>query len=377
MAFLPTFYTVLVAFAPLPPPYLDALRQIEVETSTERAGIFRLHFELSHTALGDWDALQVDIFRPLVPIQIRVSMGTGLSEPLINGYVKEARLNNRSEPGKSTLDVVGMDATSTLMHLQEKSMPWPNLPDSVIATMIFGQYGILPTAVPTPSARVILETTTIQRTTDIRFLKQLAQRNSYECYVQPDPIVGLDLGYFGPPRLLVPPQGVLSVNFGLSTNMESFEVHYDMLQPTSVLAVALDAATKAPLPGIAPAAVEPPMGLEPALLRILPPPIVRPAGTDAANAGELMATALSIANRSSRCIRGSGEVDGLQFGRALRPGLPVLVRGAGRQHSGLYYVSQVTHTISTDRYTQRFEAWRNAVGLTGAEIFVDPLAAIS
>jgi hypothetical protein len=377
MAFLPAFYTVLVAFAPLPPPLLEALRQIEVETSTEQAGIFRLHFELSQTALGDWDVLQVDIFRPLVPIQIRMSLGTGLSEPLINGYVREARLTNSSEPGKSTLDIVGMDATSTLMNLQEKIMPWPNLPDGAIAAAIFGQYGIIPTVIPTTAVRVILDTTTIQRTTDIRFLKQMAQRNSYECYVQPDPIVGLDMGYFGPPKILGPPQGVLSVNFGLATNMARFDVRYDMLQPTSALAVALDDTTKAPLPGPAPVAVEPPMGLEPALLRILPPPMVRPAGTDATNAAELLATSLSIANRSSRCIHGSGEVDGFQFGHVLRPGLPVLVRGAGREHSGLYYVTQVTHTISTEHYTQRFEAWRNAVGLTGAEVFVDPMAALS
>ena len=61
----------------------------------------------------------------------------------------------------------------------------------------------------------------------------------------------------------------------------------------------------------------------------------------------------------------------------MRPGLPVLIRGAGRQHSGLYYVTEVTHTISEDGYSQNFQASRNAVGLTGAEIFVDPLAAIA
>jgi hypothetical protein len=54
----------------------------------------------------------------------------------------------------------------------------------------------------------------------------------------------------------------------------------------------------------------------------------------------------------------------------------VLVRGAGRLHSGLYYVQSVTHRITRDRYTQSFSAWRNAVGLTGAEVFFDPLAAV-
>ena len=56
-------------------------------------------------------------------------------------------------------------------------------------------------------------------------------------------------------------------------------------------------------------------------------------------------------------------------------GQPALVRGAGRQNSGLYYVTHVTHRISQDGYQQAFRGWRNAVGLTGAEVFVDPLAA--
>jgi phage protein D len=377
MPFLPSFYTVLVAFAPLPYPFLSALREIEVATSTEQACTFTLRFDLSQTALGDWDVLQFDIFRPLVPIQIRVQFGLGISEALINGYVRAARLQNRNEPGRSTLEVTGMDATASLMHLMVQPFPWPNVPDSVIAATIFGKYLIAPLVLPTPSARTILQVTTIQRVSDIRFLKQLARRYGYECFVQPDPLIGVDTGHFHPPQIIAPPQGVLSVNFGASTNLDNFDVRYDMLQPTSALALALDPTTKAPVPGIGVAALEPPMGLEPTLMRVIPPPIARPTGTDAANAAELMATAQSIANRSSRALHGSGEVDGLKFERVLRPGQPVLVRGAGREHSGLYYVTQVTHTISADKYVQRFEAWRNAVGLTGAELFVDPLAALS
>ncbi len=66
----------------------------------------------------------------------------------------------------------------------------------------------------------------------------------------------------------------------------------------------------------------------------------------------------------------------IRYGKVLRAGRPVAIRGAGRQYSGNYYVTRVAHSLSTDHYTQRFEAWRNAVGLTGAEQFVDPLAAL-
>ena len=376
MPFLPTFYTVQVAFAPLPYPYLSALQSIEIETSTEAPAMFRLRFELSKTPFGDWDVLQFDIFRPLVPIKVSVFLGSR-PETIVNGYLNEARLDNRSQPGASVLEVVGMDATATLMALQEQPFPWPNLPDSAIAATVFGKYAIVPNSLPTPSARTVLDVTTTQRTTDIRVLQRMAERNAYECYVQPDPILGMDVGHFHPAQLLMPPQAVLSTDFGLATNLESFDVSYGMLRPTSALAVALDPATRTPMPGIAAAALEPPLGLEPTLSRTLVPPVVRPAGTDAANAAEVLAMAQSIANRSSRCIEGSGEVDGLRIGRVLRPGLPVTVRGAGRLHSGSYYVTSVNHSLSTERYTQSFRAWRNAVGLTGAELFIDPFAAVS
>ena len=105
--------------------------------------------------------------------------------------------------------------------------------------------------------------------------------------------------------------------------------------------------------------------------------VERPTNDDAANPAEAFTRAQAGVNQSSRALRGRGEVDGLRFGKVLRPGLPVAVRGAGRQYSGNYYVTEVNHRISRDGYTQSFSAWRNAVGLNGTELFVDPLAAIA
>jgi hypothetical protein len=119
------------------------------------------------------------------------------------------------------------------------------------------------------------------------------------------------------------------------------------------------------------------MGLEPALNRIIPPPVERPAGSDAASPAEVQAQAFARATQSSRVVRANGTVDGLKYNRPLMVGIPVLIRGAGRQYSGLYHVTSVTHRISRDDYSQTFSAWRNAVGLTGAEIFIDPLSAVA
>jgi len=377
MSLLPSYFTVQVAMAPMPVMFFQALREIEVETSVGRASMFRLHFDLSRNIFGDFDALAFDIFRPLIPITIRVSAGLGIPGVLINGYVKDAQLTAANQPGASRLEVVGMDALGTIMAHIQQPFTWPNLPDSVAATVIFGKYAMVPNVFPTPPLRTILDTTSNQRDYDAAYLFQLAARNNYELYVQPDPVIGLDVGHFHPPLTFMLPQGVLSIDFGTQTNLNSFSASNDMLRPSSVVGVTTDPHTRAPIPSVAPVSTELPMGLEPALNRIIPPPTTRPAGTDAASPAEAQVQAFARASSSSRAITANGEVDGLKYSRALLAGVPVLVRGAGRQNSGLYYVQSVTHRISRDNYTQTFSAWRNAVGLTGAEVFFDPLAAVA
>jgi hypothetical protein len=111
--------------------------------------------------------------------------------------------------------------------------------------------------------------------------------------------------------------------------------------------------------------------------RIFPPPLTLQARGCIANPAEAQLRADAEASAMSRAVTAQGEVDGLKFARPLRVGLPVLVRGAGKQNSGLYYVEAVHHQISRDDYRQNFVAWRNAVGLTGTETFFDVVAAIA
>jgi hypothetical protein len=376
MALLPSYFTVQIALAPLPAPFVQALREIEVETAVGQASVVRLHFELSRNSWGDLDVLAFDLFRPLVPLTIRLSAGLGAPQTLINAYVRDAKLAASNTPGGSRLEVVALDALGSLMSHIQQPFTWPNSPDSIVATAIFGKYAIIPNVFPTPPSRTVLDTTTNQREYDAAYLMQLAARNSYELYIQPDPVLGRDVGHFHPPMTATPSQGVLSIDFGVQTNLNSFNVSNDMLSPTAVIALSTDPHTRAPVLAAAAASLEPPMGREPTLARIIPPPIERPAGTDAASPAEVQSQASARASRSSRAITANGEVDGLKYTRPLLCGLPVLVRGPGGQHSGLYYVRSVNHRISRDNYVQSFSAWRNAVGLTGAEVFVDPLAAV-
>lgn len=365
---MPVSFTLLIAMTPAPPQVLDAVQEIEVDATTEMASAFRLRLGIAQTALGDWSVLELDLFRPLLPVSIRVQSGLGAPEAIINGYVSNQEVTYADEPGQSVLEVTGMDATM-LMNLQEKVMPWPNVPDSAIAAAIFGQYALVPQVQPTAPVLVEPEGTTTQRGTDIRFLRRLAQRNGFDCYVQPEPLSGVDMGYFQPPSLLGLPQAVISVNMGEQTNVIGFKVRYEMTRPTTAVAASLDIATKSPQPALAPVALQVPLGLEGSLMRIIPPPIVRPAETGQMRSAELQTAAQAIVDRSTWTVVAEGQV-GSEIG-VLRPGKIINVRGAGRVFNGSYYVTRVTHTITSDNYMQRFEAKRNAVGMTGTELYAE------
>lgn len=361
-------YTLLVGMVPAPEPLLQAVQQIEVESSVDVASVFRVRFGISQTATGDWSVLEVDPFRPFLPVAVRVQRGLGPPEAIINGYVTSQAVRYGEDPGSSSLEVTGMDAT-LLMNLHEKVMPWPNMPDSGIATAIFGQYGVVPRVDPSSPVLTEPEGTTIQRGTDIRFLRRLARRNGFDCFVQPEALSGLDVGHFRAPTLVGLPEAVLSVGMGQETNVQALSVRYDAAQPTTALAAAVDPTTKAPQPAAAPASLQIPLGVEGTLIRQIPPAVARPADHGLARTPELQRSTQALVDRSTWSVVAEGTVG--PDVKVLRPGGIVNIRGAGRVYSGSYYVTRVHHTLTPGRYEQRFQARRNALTMTGAELFVE------
>jgi hypothetical protein len=315
-------------------------------------------------------------------VQIRVKVGIEIPETIINGYVSGQQVLYEDDGGGSALEITGMDATM-LMNLQEKVVPWPMLPDAQIAQAIFAQYLITPLVSPTLPNLIEPEGTTMQRGSDIRFLRRLAQRNGYECFVQPQPQTGLDLGYFGPATNYPgPAEAVLNVRMGADTNVSDFKIHYDMMRPTVAVGMGLDVKTRAfsAFPALEPATPPPvaglypfgvPMGVDSAVLRSFGPlsqPIIYPTQTGEFTPPGLSSATQAIVNRSSWAVTAEGTV-GPDVG-VLRPGGTINIRGIGLVFNGSYYLTRVSHMIDCDSYVQKFEARRNAVVMTGTELFV-------
>jgi hypothetical protein len=385
-------YTVLMGLPPipLPLPLGTALQKIEVESSTELASVFRLRFGISQTDFGDWDLLMPQyedlFFRPMTPVQIRVKVGIDIPKAIINGYVTNQRVLYDDEGGASAMEITGMDAT-VLMNLQEKVIPWPMPNDGAIAAAVFAQYGIIPMVSPSVPFNLDPTDMTVQRGTDIRFLRRLAQRNGFECFVQPQPQSGVDIGYFGPP-MNIPglPQAVLNVKMGSETNVTEFKIRYDMVKPTMAVSAGIDVMTKTPslAISIAPPVTPPPtgglypwgapMGLQDATLRAVagahPPPMVLPAQTGVMALPGLAVVNQAIANRSSWAVVAEGTV-GADAG-VLSAGGIVNVRGAGLAFNGAYFLTRVAHSFDCGAYSQKFEARRNAIDMTGTEVYFTP-----
>ncbi|MEJ2541224.1 MAG: contractile injection system protein, VgrG/Pvc8 family [Gemmatimonadota bacterium] len=354
--------------SPAPSAVVDAVQSIEVESSVDVASVFRLRLGVRQSSTGDWTLMEHDTFQPLTPVTIRVANARGIPEALINGYVTHKTARYSDDPSASVLEVTGMDAT-VLMNLEEKVTAWPNMSDSAIASAIFAQYTLVARTGSTSPQLVEPEGTTTQRGTDIRFLRRLARRNGFLCYVQPEATTGLDQGFFQAPDLSAGrPDAVINAGMGSDSNVRDLSLSYDMLRPTSVQASGLDISTKAVQRAPAPSATRTPMGAEPALQRVTPTPVVRPAGTGLVQSGELQAAAQSIADESSMALQARGSLTaGVGI---LHAGGILNIRGVGRLFNGSYFVTRVTHRISRENgHEQEFTAVRNAVTMTGAEVY--------
>ena len=364
-------YTLYIDDQPAPPELIDVIQRLEVEDHAEMADMVRLSVAIAiRDGCGSWNVVDENTFQRLTKLRINVNVGSGKTEPLIEAYVIETNADFANQPGQSVLNVVAMEPT-VKMNLKETVRPWPNMADSDIAEQIFGDYKFGTGNIdPTQPSRDENDHTEMQRGTDIQFLQMLAQRNGYEIYVELDPETGAVEGHFHRPRLQQSPQGVLSVNMGTATNVNSFHPRYHMLQPATAQAQNVDVHSSEPQSAQSDSQEDTALGSA-ATVPTADTRQVLMSGTGLTDTGELQTAAQAEVDRSAFAITAEGEVNTVAYGAVSRAKRPVLVRGAGRQFSGAYYVERVLHSFTGDGYTQQFSLRRNAAGLSGQENFVD------
>lgn len=362
--------TVLTLFVgpavpiPAPLPVIEALQSVQVTSSRDRSG-FQLTFTVGKTSALQLALLPAGYFDPIITRVIIMVTITGIPHVIMDGFITRQELQPSNQPGQSTLTITGEDL-SVAMDIVEMDIPYPAMPDAVKVAVALAPYaflGVIPFIIPPPVSTVSIPTNKTESQvsmTHLDYIKSLASRNGYVFYINPGPLPGQSIAYFGPDIDVPVPQRALSVNMDAHTNVESLSFSLDGMAKKLPVYFIMDPVTgKIPIPIPVPdvSATKPPLGLRPTP----PAKVVLKNNSARLQPDEAARDILSDLMNSTPDISASGSLDVMQYGQPLRARALVGVRGAGISYDGLYYVDSVTHNIKKGEYKQNFSLSRDGL----------------
>lgn len=348
---------------PVPQSVLDSLTAIQVTSGGTRSG-FQLTFAVSKNSPLMTTMLPAGYFDPIVTRVIVVVTLGGIPNVLMDGMVTRQEISPSSEPGQSKITITGEDL-SVLMNIVQMKVPYPALPEFARINLILAKYlafGIVPLVIPPAISPIPLPTdrNPVQTATDLEYIQGIASDCGFVFYVNPGPVPGTSLAYFGPDIRIPNPQPALSVNMDVQTNVESLSFSLDGLAKKLRIFTILDPIThKIPIPIPMPdiSILKPPLGA-----RLTPPAKVVFSDDFAGLSTDVaLQKALGYSFSSSQAISGNGSLDVLRYGHVLQSRQLVGVRGAGTAYDGMYYVDSVTHNLKRGEYKQSFTLSRDGL----------------
>jgi hypothetical protein len=353
---------------PAPQSVMDALASVEVTTSDSGPTLFQLTFALSNRSpLQTLFLLSgggpILFLRVIVTVTVR-----GTPIVLADGVITDHQIAPGTDDEHSTLVITGEDITALMNQQDFSGFPFPATPAEARVAILLAKYalfGVVPLIVPSVLLDVPLPTESIpsQQGTDLAYIKSLAERVGYVFYIDPGPVPGANVAYWGPAIKVGVPQPALNVDMDAYTNVLGLRFRFDAQQnkvPTVFLYNELTKVVLAiPIPPITP--LSPPLGLIPPL-----PTSIADLQPVADNLSKLpIAQAIMIgmakAAKYAEAVTGEGSLDVVRYGRVLKARQLVGVRGVGPAFDGLHYVTRVKHMITPGSYTQSFGLSRNGL----------------
>jgi hypothetical protein len=340
----------------------QALVSAQVTQATEQRSGFSLSFAFGKNSLVRQKFAQGYFDPPRRVILVATLNGT--PSVLMDGVITRHEVTASNDPGQSRLTVTGEDL-SRLLDLVDLSwvIKYPAMPAEARVALILAKYiplGMTPIIVPSVMIDVPLPTQRIpsHMGTDLQYLNYLAKNVGYVFYVQPGPLPGKSIAYWGPEIKVGRPQQALIVNSDASSNVDTLTFSFDGFAKTLFLMLIRDESIPIPIPIPIPDVnpLSPPLGVRsPIPLRV---EILR--GMAKYTPAQAVMVGLAKAARAAEVISASGSLNVLRYGRLLKPRGLVSIKGAGLPHDGLHYVRSVTHQIKPGEYKQNFTLSRNA-----------------
>jgi hypothetical protein len=362
----------------VPDAFYDAVRQLEVEESSDQPGALVLKLPVNRTTDGDLQYVGEGSFEPMTNVTLVVtpSAAGATSQCIFDGYALSWRLHLDHTVTSSTVEVWCQDAT-WLMSVDDNVVEWSGQTDGEVANAIFSNYGFTPadgnTDGDSPS-HTDDGHTLFQRATDLQFLRGLARRGGKLCRVACTDTPGDRTGYFVTPSVDGDPVATLDLTDPDRWTVDTLDFDWDVMRPTEVDASQVDL-TQASPSGTDVATGS--SGQSPMDERDYPTYSASSSTlllTVPADVPELTYRTAGVLIESGLFARCTTEVDPERLGAVLRVGDVVTLAGAGNLHSGNWLVWNVRHTFSLQAWKMSVTLVRNAMGPAGTTSTLASLA---
>jgi hypothetical protein len=348
---------------PVSKAILDALVSVEVRTGAGEPSGFQLTFSFSSKSPLNTLLLLLGQVGPFIRTIIVVTVN-GTPHVLMDGVIGQHQVTPDVETGRSTLTVTGSDLTGVMGLIDFSGIPYPAMPAEARIALIIAKYamfGMIPMIIPSVFMDVPIPVDRIpsHQGTDLEYINNLAREVGYVFYIEPGPVPGANIAYWGPEIKVGVPQPALNVNMDAHNNVESLNFSFNGASKVMPIVYIQNQETRVPIPIPIPdiSPFNPPLGLIPAI----PTQFRMMRNTANLNPIQAIALGLAEASRTSDAVTGTGSLDVLRYGHILKARGLVGVRGAGQAFNGLYFVKSVTHKIQRGEYKQNFTLTRNGL----------------
>ncbi len=355
---------------PVPAPRLvvEALESVTVTSAAGSASGFQMQFSFNSTSELNTlflvaPALNSTVATPPLRVLLVVTIN-GMPTPLFDGVMTNVQVQPGSNGNPGTINVTGDDLTRVMDTQKWDGLPYPAMPIAARVALIcakYAAYGIVPLPIPEIFLDVPIPIDKIpaHQGTDLEYINQLAREVGHVFYIEPGPVPGTNVAYFGPEIKVGVPQPALSLDMGPHTNVESLSFSFDPTKGVLPIVFIQNQQTRVPIPLPIPDLnpLQPPLAAIPTSISN----IKLMKDTAKMSPAKALSAGLAEAARSQDSATGQGSLDVLRYGRLLKARQLVGVRGVGLAYDGLYFVKSVTSKLKSWEFKQDFELTRSGL----------------
>lgn len=341
---------------------LSEASSVEVYERMGEPTRFRLSYALSISE-GDLPLLKDSRIEAGAELAVVVPI-EGQDQVLVRGPVCGQRIQLVHGGSESWVEVEGRDL-SIAMNREMRAEIYSGVSASDVVRTILDRYGLQPDVEDTDGQFTEEKHALVQRDTDLRFVRRLAQRCGFQFWVTAS-ADGTATAHFRRPKLDGEPAALLKINSD-APNLAQLNLDWDVERPTTAVATQLSLNDKSDIDGQVARSPLGPLGAQ-GLLDItgdtrtvqIVAPVDEAGDLKGRGEGALIDWGWFIRATCETSLRALGKQSGV--GKLLRAHSVVELQGAGSRHSGRYYVCGVRHEISASGHIMKLELIRNGWG---------------